>query len=79
MIRLIKQTSQFNDTWTSSAQTTTGESQNGSPHDQKQEPIAQREGALNLCRYADSTCCQMALAQHSLYGKYYNSLSSSRV
>ena len=36
-----------------------------------QEPITQREGALNLCMYADSTCCQIALAQHSLYGKCY--------
>ena len=36
-----------------------------------QEPIPQREGALNLCRYANSTCCQMALAQHLLYGMYY--------
>ena len=35
------------------------------------EPITQREGALNLCMYADSTCCQIALAQHSLYGKCY--------
>ena len=37
----------------------------------RQEPITQREGALNLCMYADSTCCQIALAQHSLYGKCY--------
>ena len=36
-----------------------------------QDPITQREGALNLCMYADSTCCQMALAQNSLYGKCY--------
>ena len=46
-----------------------------------QEPITQREGALNLCMYADSTCCQIALAQHSLYGKCkrYNLLSTSLV
>ena len=44
-----------------------------------QEPIIQREGALNLCMYADSTCCQMALAQNSLYGKCYNSRSTSSV
>ena len=36
-----------------------------------QEPITQREGALNLCMYADSTWCQMALAQNPLYGKCY--------
>ena len=36
-----------------------------------QEPITQREGALNLCMYADFTCCQTALAQNSLYGKCY--------
>ena len=35
----------------------------------RQEPITEREGALNLCMYADSTCCRMALAQNSLYGK----------
>ena len=40
-------------------------------HASRQEPITQREGALNLCMYADSTCCQIALAQHSLYGKCY--------
>ena len=36
-----------------------------------QEPITQREGALNFCMYADSTCCLIALAQNSLYGKCY--------
>ena len=36
-----------------------------------QEPITQREGALNLCMYVDSTCCRIALVQHSLYGKCY--------
>ena len=39
-----------------------------------QEPITQREGALNLCMYADSTCCQIALAQHSLHSLGYGLL-----
>ena len=37
----------------------------------KQEPITQREGALNFCMYADSTCCRKALDHRSLYGKRY--------
>ena len=48
-----------------------------------QEPITQREGALNLCMYVDSTCCLIALVQNSLYSKLlrkrYNSLSISIV
>ena len=30
-----------------------------------QEPITQREGALNLCMYADSTCCGIPYMEFS--------------